>query len=424
MTNEFMTYKLGKITKFKSGGTPSKKREEFWNGDIPWISANSLKDNRIYNSEIKITEEGLKDGSKLADINSILLLVRGSGLHKDIPVGIVLSKVAFNQDIKSIKVDDSILDPWYLLYWFMGHKSVLKWYVDNTAIGAGKFDIKLLTNLEVKIPSKARQKKILDIIKSIDDKIFLLRRQNETLEAIAQTLFKRWFVDFEFPGANGQPYKSSGGKMVPSELGEIPEGWKIGKINDCVSLIIDYRGKTPKKLGMDWISDGIPALSAKNIKNGNIIREDSMYYGGEELYKVWMKDELLKGDILLTSEAPLGEVLYIANDKKYILSQRLFALRVNEMLPSLYLYYWLKSHQGQFLLNRRATGSTVGGIRQEELRKVEIIIPDIKILKSPNDTWNNVLTKVNINSNQIRGLTKLRDTLLPKLMSGQIRVGE
>lgn len=281
-----------------------------------------------------------------------------------------------------------------------------------------------IKSYEFLLPPIAEQIAIDKVLSSLDRKIENLRRQNETLERIAQTLFKHWFVDFEFPNDDGKPYRSSGGEMVRSELGEIPAGWQFGNLDDVLSLIIDYRGKTPKKLGSDWSLTGIPALSAKNIKDGRIVREDAINFLDKDLYKKWMKDELQKGDILLTSEAPLGEVFYLANNKKYVLSQRLFSLRTKARFDSTYLYFWLKSPQGQFLLERRATGSTVEGIRQVELRKVEIIIPALDILEKAAFLWLVALEKIENNSQQIQTLTKTRDVLLPKLMSGKLRITE
>ena len=282
----------------------------------------------------------------------------------------------------------------------------------------------ILRDLHIFIPYFYEQKRIADVLSCLDAKIENLRSQNQTLEKIAQTLFDRWFIDFEFPNDSGEPYKSSGGAMIASELGDIPVGWWVGKLGDCLSLILDYRGRTPKKLGSDWVPEGIPALSAKNIKDGRIVREDAMNFVSQDLYKKWMKDELRKGDILLTSEAPLGEIYYLASNKKYVLSQRLFSLRATDNFSSPYLYLWLKSFQGQYLLNRRATGSTVEGIRQSELRKVEIIIPSEEVLNNATTLWSSLLEKLEINYQQIKTLTKTRDTLLPKLMSGQIRIPE
>ena len=99
------------------------------------------------------------------------------------------------------------------------------------------------------------------------------------------------------------------------------------ELREFTSFVIDYRGKTPLKLGLKWSSSGYRALSAKNIKTGRIVNEDSIYHGDETLYKAWMKDEIRRGDILITSEAPFGEVFYWDSDEKIILSQRLFCLR-------------------------------------------------------------------------------------------------
>jgi len=110
-----------------------------------------------------------------------------------------------------------------------------------------------LKEVMIPLPSISEQKRIADVLSCLDAKIENLRRQNETLENIAQTLFKHWFIDFEFPfdfaqgkpNADGKPYKSSGGVMVASELGDIPEGWHVGQFEDFIEKIIDNRGKTP-----------------------------------------------------------------------------------------------------------------------------------------------------------------------------------
>lgn len=283
----------------------------------------------------------------------------------------------------------------------------------NVGSAVPSLTTKVLNPLKLFIPPLPEQKAIANILSSFDEKIELLRQQNDTLETIAQTIFKEWFVNFNYPGATGE--------MVDSELEGIPKEWKIETIDELVDKIIDYRGKTPKKLGMDWSESGIPALSAKTIKNGKIVRRDAMNLGSEELYNIWMKDKLEKKDILLTSEAPLGEMYYLSDDTKYILSQRLFALRVNKKITSEYLYYYLFSSLGQYLLNSRASGSTVKGIRQSELRNVEVIIPKKEILKKASNVFSVIFNKISVNDKQIQTLSKTRDTLLPKLMSGEIR---
>jgi len=148
------------------------------------------------------------------------------------------------------------------------------------------------------------------------------------------------------------------------------------ELGRLIDRIIDYRGKTPKKLKGVWTSFGIPALSAKNIKQGKIVNHGSIRYVNNDLYDRWMKVEVKKGDILMTSEAPLGETYYLKNDEKILLSQRLFAIRSNKQkLNPHFLYYYFNTKSGKHELLSRATGTTVGGIRQTALFKVKIRYP-------------------------------------------------
>lgn len=156
-------------------------------------------------------------------------------------------------------------------------------------------------------------------------------------------------------------------------------------LQNFVELIIDYRGKTPLKLGLNWSNYGYRALSAKNIKTGRIVNESSIYYGDDELYTAWMKDEVHRGDILITSEAPFGEVYYWDSDEKIILSQRLFCLRPKNVIPK-YLYYAMTSDPFQAELNTRATGTTVTGLRQSELLKCNIPEKPIQVQQHIVDT--------------------------------------
>ncbi len=215
--SEWKEYRLGDVTSWSSGGTPSKKNDDFWGGEIPWISASSMKGNRYSESELKITPEGLSAGSRVAEENTVLLLVRGSTLHQRILVGITERNVAFNQDVKAIKPKEELLDSWYLLFWFMSIERDLLNMVENTGIGAGKLDTKLLKNLIIKIPPKEERERIKFFAKAIDDKLILNHQTNQTLEQIAQAIFKSWFVDFE-PTRAKIIIKQKGGDQQAQDL--------------------------------------------------------------------------------------------------------------------------------------------------------------------------------------------------------------
>jgi type I restriction enzyme S subunit len=284
------------------------------------------------------------------------------------------------------------------------------------------------------IPALAEQKAIAAVLGALDDKIELNQRMNATLEAMARALFQSWFVDFDpvrakLDGRSPVGLDNATAALFPaafqeSRIGDIPHGWAVGTIDEATSLIIDYRGKTPKKMGSDWSATGIPAVSAKNVKGGRLVRPDMFNFVSEELYERWMKDKLALGDILMTSEAPLGELHYLALNARFCLSQRIFAMRAHpSRCEPTFLYYWLESPACQTDIRNRGSGTTVEGIRQSELRKVSVLLPPIPIQKAAAKFLVPWTEQIHRNEEQSRTLATLRDTLLPKLLSGELRVG-
>lgn len=180
MDCDWPTCPLGRLVKFTSGGTPSKKDKGYWNGDIPWISAKSLKSERITTADLFISKDGLKAGSRIAPVGSILLLTRGSGLFRSIPLGIVEKEVAFNQDIKCIDTISDIENE-FIFYWLMSKRDYLMAKVGVTGIGAGKFDLDVLRELEVPIPSKSEREKIVKIAGGLSQKIEINSKINDNL---------------------------------------------------------------------------------------------------------------------------------------------------------------------------------------------------------------------------------------------------
>lgn len=393
---------LGEIAeKMYSGGTPSTIRDDFYGGSIPWIRTQEVVFNFIKETEIKITELCLKNSSaRFIPINTVIVAMYGNSAGR-----VALSKIeaTTNQACCNIVTNPQISSPYFIFYNLLGRYKE----IESKANGAAQqnLSVGVLKELKMILPLLSEQKSIAAILTAFDDKIELLQAQNKTLEETAQTIFKEWFGKYQIGD-------------------ELPEGWRVEELGNLLELIIDYRGKTPLKLGLDWSETGIPAISAKSIKNGKIVRRDAMNFGSEELYSIWMKDELKKGDILLTSEAPLGEMYYINNHTKYILSQRVFALRTNLEITSEYLFHYLFSTNGQALLQARASGSTVEGIRQSELRKIDVIVPKKDILDSASKIFKSFFDKIFTNEQQIQSLTQTRDELLPKLMSGEVRVNE
>ncbi len=151
--------------------------------------------------------------------------------------------------------------------------------------------------------------------------------------------------------------------------------WLLTPLSDCLSKVIDYRGRTPKKLGLDWSKSGYKALSANNVKFSGLDKLDSINYADEELYKKWMKEEVCRGDLLLTSEAPSGQVMLWDSDEKIVLSQRLYALRVNSKISSKFLKYYIQSPIGQKEIYKNNSGSTVAGISAKTFTNILVSHP-------------------------------------------------
>ena len=183
------------------------------------------------------------------------------------------------------------------------------------------------------------------------------------------------------------------------------------KLGDLISLVIDYRGKTPLKLKGQWATQGYRALSALNVKTGGLVAEDKIRFVDEELYKKWMKEEVIKGDILITSEAPFGQVLQWNSDEKIVLSQRLFAIRIKEEIDNRYVYYYMTSQPFQGELKARATGSTVEGLRQPALMKCRLNLPELDAqhrIASILSTYDSLIEN---NTKRIRLLEKMAENL-------------
>ena len=190
--------------------------------------------------------------------------------------------------------------------------------------------------------------------------------------------------------------------------------WKRMPLGDVTELVIDYRGKTPKKLGGDWSDSGYRALSAKNIKTGHIVQHDSIRFVDEEMYKKWMKDEIKRGDILITSEAPFGQIYFWDSDEKIVLSQRLFGVRIKAGYDPRFIYYYMTTSDFQGEMDGRVTGTTVVGLRQPELMKCAICCPDLSTQKRIASLLGSIDAKISTNSKINDNLQQQASTLFAR----------
>ena len=185
------------------------------------------------------------------------------------------------------------------------------------------------------------------------------------------------------------------------------------ELGECINLIIDHRGKTPKKLNSDWVNDGVPTISAKNVNSGKLVAKDAIRYVTNEVYKKWMKEDVQPGDCLLVSEgATLGECLYWDDNYPVVLGQRLFCIRTNpEILYPRYFYAYMNSVEFQSEILGRATGSSVLGLRQTEVLQLKVKLLPMKQQIFIGDLLYNINKKTEKNSETNQTLEAIAQTL-------------
>ena len=278
-----------------------------------------------------------------------------------------------------------------------------------------------LKKIKIKLPPLEEQKKIASILSSLDDKIELNNRMNKILEEMAQTIFKEWFVNFNFPSEDGKPYKDSGGKMIESELGAIPEGWKVMPLDNLlIKFTTGFNPRKNFKLG----EGNNYYVTIKNMNNNQIYLDNRCdKINDEAIKKINKRSDLRKNDLLFSGIGTIGRVHLINKDvKNWNISESIFTMRANDIITPEYLYLNLLDNRMQEYALNMASGSVQRGIRMMDLKKYNIIVPEKVILKLSTKIFNSIIEKVNNNFYENQKLDSIRDTLLPKLMSGEIKI--
>ncbi|RMJ37614.1 hypothetical protein IPC1273_25925 [Pseudomonas aeruginosa] len=274
----------------------------------------------------------------------------------------------------------------------------------------------------VAFPPLPEQKKIAAILTAVDDKLDVIARQIEATQTLKRGLTKTLL-------SRGVGTQDANSRWVPhtefedSELGEIPQAWEVVPLGSLIQKLMDFRGRTPKKLGMDWGGGDIPALSANNVRMGYIDFDRECYLGSNELYSAWMvHGDTKQNDLVFTMEAPLGNVAVIPDDRKYILSQRVILMRPNERASHSYLFQYLRSDAFAKILDVNATGTTAKGIQQKRLVKLPVVLPPLEEQGRIANVLGVVDAKLDALSAKQANYETLKRGLMQKLLPGEWRV--
>ena len=265
----------------------------------------------------------------------------------------------------------------------------------------------VLEDLEVTLPPLEEQRRIAGILGSLDDKIELNRRINANLEAQAQALFRSWFVDFE-------PFRD--GPFVDSELGKIPQGWKVGTLSEIGDVI---GGGTPSKIVPEYYTDnGIAWFTPKDLSTNNCKFTSK---GETDISELGYKNSSVKlmprGSVLFSSRAPIG---YISIAKNEICTNQGFKSIVPKKAGTCFIYYFLQNNTSK--IESMASGSTFKEASGGLMKSLNVIIPSNKILTAFEEAIQPLFNMQEHNEDENARLSALRDTLLPQLMAGKIKI--
>ncbi len=377
------TVKLGEVAKrMTSGRTPSTKKLEYYGGNIPWLNTKEIRNCRIYETEKHITEEGLRNSSaKWIEENSVIVAMYGATAGK---VAINKIPLTTNQACCNITLCEDTADYYFIYY------SLLNSFNELVLLSSGaaqqNLNVGVISNFEILLPPLPEQRAIASILSSLDDKIDLLHRQNKTLEQMAETLFRQWFIE------------------------EKEEGWEEKSLSEIANYL---NGLACQKYPPENEIEKLPVLKIKDLRVGLSENSDWATSNVPEEYIVE------NGDVIFSWSGSL--LVKIWDGEKCVLNQHLFKV-TSEEFPKWFYYFWTKYHLQKFISIAESKATTMGHIKRKDLASSMVLVPSDGELKEMDEKMSPMLDKIILINQQIRTLENLRDTLLPKLMSGAVRV--
>ncbi len=320
------------------------------------------------------------------------------------------------------RINKKLADPF-----FIGHYLKSKFWIDHVAsiIGGSAqpgANAKQFGEFVINLPPLPTQKAIAEILSSLDDKIELNNQINQNLEALAQALFKQWFVDFEFPNENGEPYKSSGGEMMDSELGEIPKGWNKLKLAEII-LKANTGADAIKRAPIVDHDTGIRCVRVGDMTNN---RPFNLWGFCEINVKDYKNFKLEINDIIVTRTATLGINRLINEEIDGVFNNGLIRLKIdNKKALPLFVYRHMQSEDYKIYIERiSGDSSTRPNMQINYLLDYRLFIPDLSTQTKFFEVSKSLEQQIDHNISENHYLSKLRDTLLPKLISGELEVSE
>lgn len=402
---EWKEVRLGDVcTRVCSGGTPKSTNLSYYGGEIPWLNTKEIDFNRIYSTEKTITDSGLNNSSaKWIVPNTVTVAMYGATAGKSCIVKVPMTT---NQACCNLTINDEVADYEFVYYTLKNDYTTLASLANGGA--QQNLNAQIIKDYVLQMPSLADQRRIASILSSLDRKIELNNKINADLEEMAQAIFKNWFVDFE-------PFKN--GKFVDSELGMIPEGWKVGCLGDMGAVVC---GKTPSKSNSNYYGGDIPFIKIPDM-HGNVFVENSEDRLTEEGSLSQIKKLIPPYSLMVSCIATVG--LVSINTKPSHTNQQINTVIPHNKSALFYLYQHIKNNE-EFLKNMGRGGTTTLNVNTKSFSNIRLLIPSEIALEQFHGIVEGLFKKIEQNLHESRTLSLLRDTLLPRLMSGELEVPE
>lgn len=387
---------------------------------FPIIDGANLKGFKVTDNVSKfVTEEKARSLHRsIAKRNDVIVTISGNvGQISYIPQNSAYEEYLVSQRQFRATFDTSRVYVPYLVYYFHtleGQHKILS-FANQTGVPALAQPLKNFKNIDITLPSFAEQHRIATVLKSLDDKIEVNRRINDNLEQQAQALFKSWFVNYE-------PFKNQ--PFVESELGMIPQGWRIVSLNDACVKVTDGSHYSPK----DDSNGSIPMLSVKDmLRNGFDYSSCKMINDAE--YKTMKANDCvpLKNDILVAKDGSyLKEIFICLEEKKQAIlsSIAIFRSNIDVIYPEILLQLLRLPKVRKDVSDNYVSGSALPRIVLKDFKKFRFVVAPIEVQKMVVKTLRNINNRIYINELESQCLATLRDTLLPHLMSGELSVND
>lgn len=429
MLNTWKKIQLQDVAEIVGGGTPSTKEPSYWNGAVAWLTPKDLSgcsERYISRGARNMSNKGLDNSSAtLLPPGTVLLTSRASIGY----VAIAKNFISTNQGFKSLVLKKG---QYPLFYYYLLKANVE--YIQNMGSGSTFKEVsgKVVKELSFLVPEYDEQKRIADILGAFDDKIELLQKQNKTLEDMAKAIFKSWFVDFDVVKAKQRGdskadimreyhlteelYDLFPSSFEDSSLGPIPTGWEVKAAKELADIVI---GRTPPRKETQWFSlnqKDYTWISIKDLGQAGIFINSSSEYLTSEAVQKFRIPIIPANTAVLSFKLTVGRV---AITGKEMTSNEAIAQFQNALLPLPYLYFILKFMNYELL---GSTSSIATAINSTTIKNMPLMVPSQEVLTFFDDRVKILFNKIQENLKQIQTLTELRDSLLPRLISGKIRV--